>query len=318
MPGNLISSPEINPLREYLLCCRLCPRQCGINRMKGEKGICGLGNGITLARALAHHGEEPPISGTRGAGTLFLSSCNLRCRYGQNFQISQETYGEMLTPEELARLMLTLQHQGCHNIEAVTPTPQLPQLIDSLQLAREAGLALPFVYNCGGYENPEVIRILDGMVDIYLPDFKYGNEEDAFLFSGVRDYTPFALQSIREMINQVGPELEIDSNDIATRGMIIRHLILPGHIGNCIQVLNLIRDHLSLDVPLSLMSQYTPTPAVKDDPLLGRRITAKEYDEVVNRALDMGFEQLFVQEVNDRNLCPDFDDQTPFPWTKEG
>lgn len=317
MSEDKISTYEINPLRRLLRSCRLCPRQCGVDRTQGEAGICGLGSGINLVRALPHHGEEPPLSGTRGAGTLFLSSCNLRCCYCQNYQISHAATGEILTPEELARRMLTLQDQGCHNIEAVTPTPQLPQLIDSLQLAWEAGLALPFVYNCGGYENPEVIRMLDGMVDIYLPDFKYGNEEDAFLLSGVRDYTPFALQSIRGMINQVGPELELDRDDIATRGIIIRHLILPGHIENSIQVLSLIRDHLSLDVPLSLMSQYTPTPAVKNDPLLGRRITRREYDEVVNRALDMGFEHIFVQEVDDRNFCPDFDDSSPFPWTKE-
>lgn len=318
MPENTISTPEMNPLREYLLSCRLCPRRCGIDRTKGEKGICGLDSGITLARALRHHGEEPPISGTRGAGTLFLSSCNLRCRYCQNFQISHGTDGEILTPIELARLMLNLQNQGCHNIEAVTPTPQLPQLIDALQLAWEAGLTLPFVYNCGGYENPDVIRLLDGMVDIYLPDFKYGNEEDALLLSGVRDYAQFALQSIREMINQVGPGLVVDDDDIATRGIAIRHLILPGRLENSIQVLTLIRDQLSLAVPLSLMSQYTPTPEVKNDPLLGRRITREEYDEVVNRALDMGFEQIFVQEVDDRDLCPNFNDRTPFQWSSEG
>lgn len=318
MSEDKISTYEINPLRRFLRSCRLCPRQCGIDRTEGKVGICGLDGGVKLVRALPHYGEEPPLSGTRGAGTLFLSSCNLRCRYCQNYQISHEIDGEILTPEALAHRMLTLQNQGCHNIEAITPTPQLPQLIDSLHLAWEAGLTLPFVYNCGGYENPEVIRMLDGLVDIYLPDFKYGNEEDAFLFSGVRDYTPFALQSIKEMINQVGPDLDIDLDNIATRGIIIRHLILPGRIENSIQVLNLIRDHLSLDVPLSLMSQYTPTPAVKDDPLLGRRITAQEYGEVVNRALDMGFEQLFVQEVDDRNLCPDFADRTPFAWKKEG
>lgn len=317
MPEYSSSITEMNPLRESLLSCRLCPRQCGVNRIRGEKGICGLDSGITLARALAHHGEEPPISGTRGAGTLFLSSCNLRCRYCQNFQISHDTYGEILTPEELARRMMNLQNQGCHNIEAVTPTPQVPQLIDALQFAWEGGLSLPLVYNCGGYENPEVIRLLDGMVDIYLPDFKYGNEEDAFYWSGVRDYTSYAIDSIREMINQVGPGLELDGDDIATRGIIIRHLILPGRVKNSIQVLRLIRDHLSLDVPLSLMSQYTPTPAVQDDPLSGRRITRGEYDEVVNQALDMGFEQIFVQEVDDRNLCPDFNNRNPFQWTKE-
>jgi len=317
MPQDFEAITGMNPLNDYLLSCRLCPRHCGINRIKGERGICGLGSGITLARALPHHGEEPPLSGTRGAGTLFLSSCNLRCCFCQNFQISHQSSGENLTPGELARLMMSLQDQGCHNIEAVTPTPQLPPLIDALQLAWEAGLNLPLVYNCGGYENPEIIRLLDGMVDIYLPDFKYGNEEDAFQCSGVRNYIPFALQSIHEMINQVGPGLDMDGDDVATRGMIIRHLILPGHIANSIQVLELIRDHLSLDIPLSLMSQYTPTALVKDDPFLGRRITRQEYDEVVNRALDMGFEQIFVQEVDDRNLCPDFNAPNPFQWTKE-
>jgi len=313
-----ISESEDNDLRDLLFSCRLCPRQCGVDRVAGEKGICGLGSGITLARALPHHGEEPPISGTRGAGTLFLSSCNLRCRFCQNHQISHEVHGKNLTPIELARHILALESQGCHNIEAVTPTPQLPQLIDSLQLAWDAGLTLPFVYNCGGYENPDVIRMLDGRVDIYLPDFKYGNGEDAWELSGVRDYPHYALESIREMMNQVGPDLELDDDDIATRGIIIRHLLLPGHIDNSIQVLSLIRNHLSSSIALSLMSQYTPTPAVKDHPLLGRRVTRKEYEEVVDQALDMGFEQLFVQEVDDRDFCPDFGAETPFQWTKEG
>ncbi|HQA82006.1 MAG TPA: radical SAM protein [Syntrophales bacterium] len=313
-----ITGNERDDLRKALLSCRLCPRQCGVNRAAGEKGICGLDDGIILARALPHHGEEPPISGTRGAGTLFLSSCNLRCRFCQNHQISHGVHGKTLTPLELARHILALENQGCHNIEAVTPTPQLPQLIDSLQLAWDAGLTLPFVYNCGGYENPGIIRMLDGLVDIYLPDFKYGNEENAHEWSGVRDYPRFALESIREMMNQVGPDLELDDGGIATRGMIIRHLILPGHIENSIQVLSLIRDHLSRGIPLSLMSQYTPSPAMKDHPSLGRRVTREEYENVVNHALDMGFEQLFVQEVDDRNLCPDFSAEAPFQWTQEG
>jgi putative pyruvate formate lyase activating enzyme len=305
--------PGMNPLKEQLLSCHLCPRHCGANRITGEKGVCGLDDGITLARALPYHGEEPPISGTWGAGALFLASCNLRCRYCQNFQISHQNHGEKLSPEELALRMMTLQDQGCHNIETVTPTSQLPQLVDALQLAWEAGLNLPLVYNCGGYENPEIIRLLDGLVDVYLPDFKYGNGEDASRLSGVKDYTPFALKAIGEMIKQVGSELDLDDDGIATRGIIIRHLVLPGHIENSIQVLKLIQQHFSLETPLSLMSQYTPTRWVKDDPLLGRRITKKEYDEVVNQALDMGFEQIFVQEVDDRNLSPDFDNPNPFP-----
>ncbi len=310
-------TPAVGPMEALLWECRLCPHRCGANRTAGETGVCGLGSGITLARALPHHGEEPPISGTRGAGTLFFSSCNLRCRFCQNHQISHDIRGEALTPQELALRMLSLQDQGCHNIEAVTPTPQLPQLIDALQLAWEGGLNLPLVYNCGGYENPEVIRMIDGLVDIYLPDFKYGNEDDAFRFSGVRNYVPFALQSIREMIDQVGAGLNLDDKDIATRGIIIRHLVLPGRVENTLQVLSLIRENLSLDIPLSLMSQYTPTAPVAEDPLLNRRITAGEYEEVVNRALEMGFEQLFVQKVDDRNLCPDFEDRDPFDWSKE-
>ncbi|MBN1547399.1 MAG: radical SAM protein, partial [Syntrophaceae bacterium] len=178
-------------------------------------------------------------------------------------------------------------------------------------------LDLPLVYNCGGYENPEVIRLLDGMVDIYLPDFKYGNEEDAFLFSGIRDYVPSALHSIKEMISQVGTDLEVDGDNIATRGIIVRHLVLPGRLENTLQVLSLIREHLSPAVPVSLMSQYTPTLLVKEDPVLGRRITRQEYDEVVNRALEMGFEQLYIQQVDDRDLCPDFNDGDPFQWNKE-
>jgi putative pyruvate formate lyase activating enzyme len=241
----------------------------------------------------------------------------MRCRFCQNYQISHQVCGEQITPDELARRMMALQQQGCHNIEAVTPTPQLPLLVDALQLAWEGGLCLPLVYNCGGYENPEVIRFLDGMVDIYLPDFKYGNEEDAFLFSGVRNYVPFALQSIQEMIAQVGTNLEVDGDDIAVRGLIIRHLVLPGRLDNTVQALTLIRKHLGTEIPISLMSQYTPITPVMDDPFLSRRITRREYDEVVNRALDMGFEQLFVQEVDDRNLCPDFNDGTPFQWEKE-
>ena len=312
----MTSSPHRLPGYDLLRSCHLCPHQCGVDRLRGEKGFCGLGKEIRLAQALPHHGEEPPLSGTGGAGTLFFSSCNLRCPFCQNDQISHDIVGEKLSPQELALYMLQLQRQGCHNIEAVTPTPHLPQLITSLQIAREQGLSLPFVYNCGGYENPNMIRLLDGWVEIYLPDFKYGDERISLEFSGIRDYPAYALASLREMVKQVGSDLLLDENDVATKGIIIRHLVLPGCTKNSIAALSLLRNHFPPEIPLSLMSQYTPTATVKDHPLLQRRINKSEYELVVNHALDIGFEQLFIQEVDDRDICPDFDEETPFQWDR--
>jgi len=261
--------------------------------------------------ALAHHGEEPPLSGTRGAGTIFLSSCNLGCIYCQNYQISHSARGRELTVLQLAKVMLDLQKNGCHNVEPVTPTPQMPLVMEALYMARSQELTVPFVYNCGGYENLEVIRLLDGMVDIYLPDFKYGLEEDALLFSDAPDYPRFAIESIREMIQQVGDNLEVD-NGIATHGIIIRHLVLPGRLENSRKALRILKNNISTSVPISLMSQYTPTKHVKSHPQLGRRITNDEYSKILDYALKLGFENLFVQEVSDDKLTPDFDRENPF------
>jgi len=261
--------------------------------------------------ALAHHGEEPPLSGTGGAGTIFLSSCNLKCIYCQNYQISHCNRGQSLTVLELAKVMLDLQKRGCHNIEPVTPTPQAPLILEALCLARAQGLTVPFVYNCGGYENPDIIRMLDGMVDIYLPDFKYGREEDALLFSDAPGYPHFGIESIREMVRQVGDDLIVDDG-IASHGIIIRHLVLPGRLENSKEALRLLKNEISSGVPVSLMSQYSPIPNVQTHPQLGRRITRREYDEILNFALKLDFENLFVQEVSDDHLTPDFDRDHPF------
>ena len=309
-----VLSQKIEQLKRILKNCTLCPRKCGVNRTIGEAGFCGLLDGITLSRALAHFGEEPPISGTRGAGTIFLSSCNLKCIYCQNYQISHQASGERLESEGLAGIMMMLQEKGCHNIEPVTPTPQLPQIMEALLMARRRGLHLPLVYNCSGYENPEVLKLVDGMVDIYLPDFKYGLEDDAIVLSGARDYPQHALESIKEMVRQVGDALEMEDG-IAKKGLLIRHLVLPGHIENSLEVFRLIKKHISVSVPLSIMSQYTPMPSVKDHPRLGRRITRNEYEVVVNHALDMGFETIYTQDVDDRALAPDFAQKTPFNWS---
>ncbi|HNQ01677.1 MAG TPA: hypothetical protein PKN59_05240 [Syntrophales bacterium] len=300
-------------LRERMRRCSLCPRECGVNRLDGRTGFCGLGAGAVLARALPHFGEEPPISGTAGAGTLFLSSCNLRCPFCQNYRISRERMGEATDRETLAGRMLELALKGCHNIELVTPSPQLPAVLEALLAAREWGLNLPLVYNCGGYEKADVIGLLDGIVDVWLPDFKYGSEWDALACAAPADYPEHALSSIGEMIRQAGERLQT-AGGIARRGVIIRHLVLPGRVQNSLDAVRLIAERLSKKVPLSLMAQYTPTPAVADDPLMGRRVTREEYEAVVDHALDLGFENLFIQEVDDKNLVPDFDREEPFVW----
>jgi putative pyruvate formate lyase activating enzyme len=261
--------------------------------------------------ALSNHGEEPPLSGTRGAGTIFLSSCNLGCIYCQNYQISHSAQGRHLTVLQLAKVMLDLQKKGCHNVEPVTPTPQAPLVMEALCMARMQGLTVPFVYNCGGYENPEVIKLLDGMVDIYLPDFKYGLEKDAVEFSSAPEYPRFALDSIKEMVHQVGDGLEL-KNGVAQKGIIIRHLVLPGRIENSKEGLRLIKKEISTSVFLSLMSQYTPVAKVRHHPSLKRRITKNEYEQVTDYALKLGFDNIFVQEVNDTELNPDFDLDNPF------
>jgi putative pyruvate formate lyase activating enzyme len=309
-----ISLRNIDRLKGILTSCTLCPRKCLVNRTRGELGFCRLTDGVTVSHALPHYGEEPPISGTRGAGTIFLSSCNLKCIYCQNYQLSHDISGELTDAEGLSSIMLALEKKNCHNIEPVTPTPQIPQVMEALLIARQRGLHLPLVYNCGGYENPEVLNNLEGMVDIYLPDFKYGTENDALVLSGVRDYAVHALLSIKEMLRQVGEELFLEEG-VAKKGILIRHLIIPGFIANSLQVLELIKKHVSLSVPLSIMSQYTPIPSVKNHPHLGKRVTREEYELVVNHALDMGFETIFTQDVDDKTLVPDFRKKVPFDWS---
>ncbi len=306
----------IQELLDIYTSCTLCPRACHVDRTKGELGYCRLPADIIMDCALAHHGEEPPLSGTGGAGTIFFSSCNLGCTYCQNFQISHSSCGRSLTVLELAKIMLGLQKDGCHNVEPVTPTPQTPLIMEALCMARAQGLTVPFIYNCGGYENPDIIRMLDGMVDIYLPDFKYGREEDALLFSDAPGYPDAAIRSIREMVRQVGDDLIVEDT-VASRGIIIRHLVLPGRLENSKETLRLLKNEISSDVPISIMSQYSPTPKVRSHPQLGRRITRREYDEIINFALKLDFENLFIQEVSDYKLTPDFDRDHPFDPERE-
>ncbi len=302
---------KVSKLKEIYSDCVLCPRACRVNRAEGDLGYCRLPAKLIMDCALAHHGEEPPLSGENGAGTIFLSSCNLGCIYCQNYQISHSNRGKEIDSDQMAAVMLDLQKQGCHNIEPVTPTPQVPLIMEALLLARNGGLKIPFVYNCGGYEDPQIIKMLDQMVDVYLPDFKYGLEEDAVLFSQAPGYPRFAIDSLREMVRQVGDDLVLE-NGVASSGIIVRHLVLPGRLENSKEVLRLIKKEISIKVPISLMSQYTPIAKVLSHPVLGRRITVDEYNQIVDDALHSGFENLFVQEVSDQELTPDFNRDNPF------
>ena len=308
---------RVDCLRRSLKRCVLCPQMCRVDRTAGEKGFCRLGAGMVMNSALPHHGEEPPLSGRCGAGTIFFSSCNMRCVYCQNYQISHSPGGRTVSDEELAGVMLELESLGCHNIEPVTPTPHLPGIMAAFLRARERGLRLPLVFNCGGYEREKIVRLLAGMVDIYLPDFKYGIVETGRRFSAAADYPRQALASLREMVRQVGDGLEVEDG-IARRGVLVRHLVLPGSTDNSIAVLRMIREGISRVVPLSLMAQYTPIATVSGHPLLSRRVSRAEYERVVNAALDLGFEELTTQEVDDRELVPDFGRRRPFAWDGEG
>ena len=308
---------NLRRLKQILKRCVLCPRRCAVDRTGGERGFCGLADRPVVARALPHHGEEPPISGSRGAGTIFLSSCNLRCSFCQNHQISHETAGREETAAGLARTMLRLQEEGCHNIEPVTPTPHAAGILEAWLAARRDGLSVPLVYNCGGYEDPAVLRLLDGMVDVYLPDFKFGDPALGTKLTGVPDYPETALRAVGEMIRQVGDALETDGS-LARRGLLVRHLILPGNTANSRAALDLLRRRLGSSVPLSLMSQYTPVNPVRLEPDLSRRVTPEEYESVVDYALDLGFEELYVQAVDEREIVPDFRREDPFRWPGSG
>jgi putative pyruvate formate lyase activating enzyme len=299
---------------DQLVHCECCPRKCGVNRLDGRMGFCRIAGEARISYAGLHFGEEPPISGTRGSGTIFFAGCNLRCVFCQNHQISQEFQtSEMkaLTTEELAAEMLRLEAAGAHNVNLVSPSHVIFQAADAIVAAREKGLAIPVVYNSNGYDSVDALRQVRGLVDIYLPDIKYLSNELARRYSNVSDYADIVSGALREMLDQVG-HLELNDEGIARRGVLVRHLVLPGHLENSRKCLALLAQ-LSTTIHVSIMSQYSPQYRAANYPEINRPVTAREYDEITDHAIELGLENAFIQELDSRRrYLPDFDLERPF------
>ena len=280
--------------------CTLCPRECGADRLGGELGYCRAGAKPRIASWNVHPWEEPPISGTRGSGTIFLSNCTGRCLFCQNYPISQLGVGNEVSEARLAEMMMELQGKGCHNINWVTPTHFVPQIMAALAVAIPLGFRLPLVYNTSGYDSVETIQLLDRVMDIYLPDAKYHNDEHALRLSGFRGYVAANRAALREMYAQVGSELILDKNGIARRGLIIRHMVLPQGLAGTRNVLSWIARELSPRVHISLMAQYFPAHKAVGDPVLGRRITQQEYVEALEAfdaaLIECGWRQEYAED----------------------
>lgn len=274
--------------------CRLCPRRCGVNRLRGERGYCGAGSRAVVSSLGPHFGEEPPLVGVGGSGTIFLAHCNLGCVYCQNYEISHWAIGQAVDAEELAAGMLRLQEMGCHNVNLVTPTHFAPQIVQALIVARRRGLRLPLVWNCGGYESVEALRWLEGVVDIYMPDVKYADEEPARRYSAAPDYFDRAREALREMHRQVG-DLQVVGG-IARRGLLIRHLVLPGGVAGSERVFRFIARELSPHSYVNVMFQYRPLYRAAEFPEIARRPTLEEYRAALRAAraagLHRGLEEL--------------------------
>lgn len=272
--------------------CTLCPRCCHIDRTK-KKGFCGCNNKIRLALARPFFYEEPPISGTKGSGAIFFSGCNLKCVFCQNMEISSFNKGKIISIKRLSEIMIELQEKGVHNINLVTPTMYVPSIIKAIKKAKAKGLSIPIIYNSSGYENKDTIKLLDGLVDVYLPDFKYFSNEYALKYSKCSNYLENAKATIQEMVKQTGPCV-FDQNGIIQKGVIVRHLVLPGLIDDSKKIINYLYQKYQDNIYLSIMNQYTPNRYVKEKELQ-RPIFNKEYNEVVDYAASLGINNAFCQ-----------------------
>ncbi len=271
--------------------CTLCPRQCKVDRTAGEAGFCKTGDKLLISSSGPHFGEERPLVGYHGSGTIFFGYCNLGCIYCQNWTISHLGEGDEMSFEQLANIMLSLQRSGCHNINLVTPTHQMPMILHSINIAKRLGLTVPIIYNCGGYESLELLEILDGIIDIYMPDYKYSDPEMGLKYSKAKDYPQIAQAAIKEMHRQVGV-LTLDEWGIAQRGLLIRHLVLPCNIAGTKDFAEFVAQEISKATYVNIMNQYRPCYKAFDYPELNRRITNKEYKDAIKTALDAGLKRL--------------------------
>lgn len=287
--------------------CLLCNRKCGVNRLKGELGVCSAGDSIRIARAALHLWEEPPISGENGSGTVFFSHCNFKCVFCQNHEISQNYNGATISIERLSDIFLELQQKGANNINLVTPTHYVPQIVEALDIAKVKGLKLPILYNTNGYDSLDTIKYLDGYIDVYLPDFKYFNNKYAIKYSKVNDYKDNLIPVLKEMIRQTG-STKFDDNGLITKGVIIRHLMLPGLLFDSKKVIDTIYKTFGNQVYISIMNQYTPMFKACEYPEINKRLNSKHYDSLINYASEIGVINGFIQdsEASSTDFVPSF------------
>jgi putative pyruvate formate lyase activating enzyme len=287
--GELVNRAQA--LKQLLSDCCLCPRQCGINRLAGEKGVCRTGSNAVVASYAPHFGEESPLVGSKGSGTIFLSHCNLRCVFCQNYDISHLGEGIAVTPEQLAAMMMSLQQQGCHNINFVTPTHVVPQIVAALPHAIEDGLSVPLVYNSSGYDSVDTLQLLDHIFDIYMPDFKFWDSASAKRYAKAEDYPSRAREAIREMHKQVG-ELVIGTDGVAVRGLLVRHLVMPDGLAETDRILHYLAEEISTETYVNVMDQYRPCGRAHLYPPLDRQLSHDEYQEALNLAKKAGLKRL--------------------------
>jgi putative pyruvate formate lyase activating enzyme len=284
---NGILKERIQILKDKLKCCNLCPRNCKVDRLSGETGICKTGECAVVSSYMPHFGEESPLVGRHGSGTIFFTHCNLLCNFCQNYDISHQGYGNNVTDRILADMMLSLQVLGCHNINFVTPSHVVPQILSALLIAIEDGLNLPLVYNSSGYDSVDTLRMLDGIIDIYMPDFKFWDSETSKMTCDAPDYPDIAQNAMKEMHSQVG-ELVLDHNGIAIRGLLVRHLVMPDNLAGTEQIMKFIADNISIDTYVNIMPQYRPCGKAYETPLLNRPITQDEFYSAIFSAKKAG------------------------------
>lgn len=290
--------------------CTLCPRNCKVDRTNGQVGYCKVTEELVVARAALHMWEEPCISGKEGSGTVFFSGCSMGCVYCQNKNIATAKTGKKITIERLAEILIELQEKGANNINLVTPSHYVPQIVKGISIAREKGLILPIVYNCSGYEKVETLQLLDGIISVYLPDFKYMSSDIAVKYSNCSNYFEVASKAIAEMVRQV-EEPTFNQSGMMTKGVIVRHLTLPGYLQDSKNIIKYLYETFGDTIYISIMNQYTPLPQVEKYPEINRKITREEYEELVDYAIEIGVENGFIQEgeTASESFIPEFDNE---------